>query len=149
MEIDKLIKEARLSKSDNLETLKLMKSEFLKAQIKGTRKVENPEGKSLSEIPLSPEEELAVLRSMVKSRKDSIDQYKKAGREDLAEAEEKELAVIQEFLPKEPGREEIIEKLRPLINSGQQMGPAMGIAKKNFPGVSGATLSGIVKELIS
>ena len=74
-----LIKEARLSKSDDLETLKLMKSEFLKSQIKGTRKVVNPEGKSLSEIPLSPEEELAVLRSMVKSRKDSIEQYKKAG----------------------------------------------------------------------
>ncbi|MCB2225106.1 MAG: GatB/YqeY domain-containing protein [Desulfarculaceae bacterium] len=49
--------------------------------------------------PLTDEEELKVLASMAKQRRDSIDQYEKGGRQDLADREKAELAIIEAYLP--------------------------------------------------
>jgi uncharacterized protein YqeY len=148
IQIDKLIGEARINKSTQLEVLKLMKAEFLKAQISSTRKIKNPDNKKLSEIPLSEDEQLGVIRSMIKSRKDSIEKYRAASRDDLADQEDLEVVVLSHFLPKEPDRKDILEKLKNEIPEGSAMGPAMGIAKKLFPGVSGGLLSSVVKEIL-
>jgi uncharacterized protein YqeY len=56
---------------------------------------------------LKEEEVLQVLSSMVKQRKDSIEQFTKGGRMDLAEKEDKELQVIQEFMPDQMSEEDI------------------------------------------
>jgi len=56
---------------------------------------------------LNEEEALQVLSSMVKQRKDSIEQFTKGGRMDLVEKEEKELQVIQEFMPEQMSKEDI------------------------------------------
>lgn len=51
------------------------------------------------ESVLSAEEEIRVIQKQAKQRRDSIDQFRSAGREDLAEQEEKELAIIESYLP--------------------------------------------------
>jgi uncharacterized protein YqeY len=50
---------------------------------------------------LTEEQELEVLTQLAKQRKDSVEQYQKAGREDLAGQESQELAIIEEYLPKQ------------------------------------------------
>lgn len=83
---------------------------------------------------MNTEDEINILTSQVKKRKDAAEQYANAGRNDLAEKELKELGIIQEFLPKQLTHEEIIEFIEKLIsltgakdmsNIGKVMGPAM------------------------
>jgi len=56
---------------------------------------------------LSDEDALAVISRAVKQRKDSIEQFEKGGRADLADSEKKELAILETFLPPQMSREEI------------------------------------------
>ncbi len=63
--------------------------------------------KSGSGKELTPEEEVKMLSSAVKKRKDSIEQFRNAGRNDLADREEAELNILMEYLPKQLNREEI------------------------------------------
>lgn len=65
----------------------------------------------------SPEEELKLLTSAAKKRKDSIEQFRNAGRNELVEAEEKELAVLQEYLPKQLTDSEIIAEIKKIAES--------------------------------
>jgi uncharacterized protein len=57
--------------------------------------------------PLSDEEAIAVLRTLVKQRRDSVEQFRKGGREDLATKEEAETEILQAYLPAEASDEEI------------------------------------------
>ncbi|HZT68687.1 MAG TPA: GatB/YqeY domain-containing protein [Terriglobia bacterium] len=57
--------------------------------------------------PLTDDQALAVLRTLVKQRRDSIEQFRKGGREDLATKEEAEAAILQSYLPAEATDEEI------------------------------------------
>ncbi len=57
--------------------------------------------------PLEDDEALKVIRTMVRQRRDSIEQYEKGGREDLARAEREEIEILEEFLPTALTREEI------------------------------------------
>jgi hypothetical protein len=63
------------------------------------------------------EEEIKLLSSAAKKRKDSIEQYRNAGREELASKEEKELAIIQEYLPKQLSEEEILTEVKKVAGS--------------------------------
>lgn len=72
---------------------------------------------------LNETEVLQLLSTMVKQRKDSIDQFRKGGREDLAEKEESEVKVIMEFMPRQMSEEEIAKEIEQVI---QQVG-ATGI----------------------
>lgn len=64
---------------------------------------------------LTDEEVLKVVKSEVKKRKDSIESYRKGGREELAQKEEKELNVLGKYLPEELSREEIKEIVQKVI----------------------------------
>ena len=57
--------------------------------------------------PLGDEEAVAVLRTLLKQRRDSVEQFRKGGREDLAGKEEAEIEVVQAYLPAAAGDEEI------------------------------------------
>ena len=70
--------------------------------------------KSGSGKELNAEEEIKLLNSAAKKRKDSIEQYRNAGREDLAEKEEGELKIILEYLPKQLTEEEIFAEVKKL-----------------------------------
>jgi uncharacterized protein YqeY len=83
-----------------LETIRSIRALILEFEKSGTGK------------ELNSEEEVKLLSSAAKKRKDSIEQYRNAGREDLASKEEAELKIIQEFLPKQLTEEEINEIIR-------------------------------------
>jgi uncharacterized protein YqeY len=99
--------------------------------------------------------EIKLLQKLVKQRKDSLDIYKKQGRDDLAKTEQEEIDVIGAYLPKQLSVDEIREVVRELIkksgaSSVKDMGKVMGMASKEFAGkADGATIAGIVKELLA
>ena len=92
-----------------------------------------------SQKQLSDEEIIAVLDRQVKQRRDSIQQYAEAGREDLAEQERYEMSVIQEFLPQPLSDEEIAALIDEAIEETgaagmQDMGKVMGVLKPKMQG---------------
>jgi uncharacterized protein len=67
--------------------------------------------KSGANKQLNPEEEIKLLSSAVKKRKESIEQYQNAGRTDLVEKEQAELNILREYLPKQLSEEEIQKEI--------------------------------------
>ena len=68
--------------------------------------------KSGSGKDFTSDEEIKLLTSATKKRKDSIEQYRNAGREDLATKEEKELAILQGYMPKQLNENEILDEVK-------------------------------------
>ena len=93
---------------------------------------------------------LAVLEKMVKQRKDSISQYEAANREDLAQIERDEMAIIDTYLPEKLGEAEILAAIDAAIAQTGASGPAdmgklMGVLK---PRLAGQADMGLVSALI-
>ena len=91
------------------------------------------------QITLNDEQVLAVLEKMVKQRKDSIAQYEKAGRDELAQQEAFEIGIIQDYLPEQLSDTEIDALIAEAIsNSGAEsmkdMGKVMGMLKPKLAG---------------
>ena len=90
-------------------------------------------------ITLNDEQVLAVLEKMVKQRKDSIAQYEKAGRDELAQQEAFEIGIIREYLPEQLSEEEIDTLIAEAISSSgaetmKDMGKVMGMLKPKLAG---------------
>lgn len=88
---------------------------------------------------LTPEQDMEVLVQVAKQRRDSIAQYNQANRPDLAENEALELAIIEEFLPKQLSEDEILAVIDALIQqtgatSAKDMGKVMGPAMQQLKG---------------
>lgn len=105
---------------------------------------------------LTDEEMTKALQSLVKQRRDSIEQYEKAGREELAEKERAEIEVIDAYLPQAATREEIEQAVTQAIGetgatSMREMGAVMKAAQARLSGHSadGKTVSEIVKAKLS
>jgi hypothetical protein len=104
---------------------------------------------------LTPDEDMALLTKQAKQRRDSLDQFRSAGREDLAVTEEEELEVIERFLPKQMSEAEIEAEVRAIVeqtgaSSMKDMGKVMGMASKKMAGkADGKVISTIVKSLLS
>ena len=125
---------------ERTETLRMIKAELLKAEV-ADRKAYNEQV------------EIKTLLKMVASHKDSIAQF--TGRQDLIDKETAELAIIQEFTPKEVSEEDIIEETKTVITSYQQtngkitmkdMKTIMDLVKSKYPTASGAIISKVVKD---
>ena len=103
-------------------------------------------------IELDDAQVLAVLDKMVKQRRDSIQQYQDAGREDLAAVEAAEIEIIQEFLPEELSDDEIGAIIAAAIaetgaESMRDMGKVMAIVKPKVQGRADVgKVSGLVKQ---
>lgn len=127
-----------------LEALRAIKSELLLAQTS-----------SSSKDGLTEEEEMKILQKLVKQRRDSAAIYKEQGREDLAQPEVDQAAVISIFLPEPLTDEEIEEKVQEIIartgaEGMKDMGKVMGIASSELMGkADGKTISLIVKRKLS
>ena len=96
---------------------------------------------------LNEEESLQVLSSMVKQRKDSIEQFKNGGRLDLGEKEENELKIVQEFMPEHLSEEEIEAEISKAIDevgatSVRDMGKVMKVLMPKFTGKADGKLVG-------
>lgn len=104
---------------------------------------------------LSEDEEMKILQKAVKQRKDSADVYRQQDRPDLLEKEEVEIAVIENYLPKQLSEAEVEERLKAIIievgaTSPADMGKIMGAATKQMAGVTdGKTISTITKKLLA
>ncbi len=93
---------------------------------------------------------MGIISKAAKKRSDSIDQYEKANRFDLASDESAELAIIKELLPKEPTEAELLEAINnSVIRIGKNMGMVIKDVKLTYPTVDGKKLAGMVKGVIS
>ncbi len=104
---------------------------------------------------LNDDEILKIIAKEEKTRKDSLPDYEKSGREDLINEMKEEISIIEEYLPKQLSKEEIMPIVEEIIkktgaSSIKDMGKVMGQAKAKL-GVSadGKTISECVKELLN
>jgi len=104
--------------------------------------------------PLTDEEVQAILMSSVKRAKESIEQFSKAGREDLVSKEKEEMLVVQEYLPKQLGEDDVKKIVKDLIaeegaSGAKDTGKVMKSAMARLKGqADGKLVSKIVKELL-
>jgi uncharacterized protein len=96
-----------------LETLRTIRAALMEKEIE----------KRGSGNPMSPEDELGVLSTAAKKRRESIEQFQNGGRPELAEQERQELAIIQEYLPKQMSSEEIEKTVRDIVAQSGASGP--------------------------
>jgi uncharacterized protein YqeY len=139
------MKDAMKAKDEaGLRALRAIKAEIIKA------KTEPGAG---GEIDTATEQKF--LQKMMKQRRDSLEIFEKQGREDLATKEKEEMAVIEKFLPKQMGEQELKAAVERIITdtgaaSPADMGKVMGVASKQLAGLAdGKTISNVVKELLS
>jgi len=116
----------------------------------------NEANKRGADYELTDEEITKVLQTLVKQRKDSIDQYEKAGRSELAEKEQTELAVLEDYLPQSATMEEIESAVTEAISetgasSIKEMGAVMKAAQAKLAGKSadGRIVSETVKAKLA
>jgi len=132
----------RAKEKPRLQTIRLMQAEFKRIEVD-------------ERIELDDARVLAVLDKMVKQRRDSAQQYADAGRAELAEQENFEIAVIQEFLPEQLSESEITALVEAAIEatdaSGMQaMGPVMGQLKPQLQGKADmGKVSALVKQRLA
>ncbi|MGP1385464.1 MAG: GatB/YqeY domain-containing protein [Thainema sp.] len=138
------IKTAMKSKDKvRLETVRSIKKVLLEKEVSV-----RPSGQE----ELTETQELEVLSQLAKQRRDSIAQYQQAGREDLAEAEAQELAIIEEYLPKQLSEDEISAVIDEIMaetgaSSVKDMGKVMGPAMQKLKGrADGKVVQDIVKQ---
>ncbi|GHT74614.1 aspartyl-tRNA amidotransferase subunit B [Bacteroidia bacterium] len=139
------IKSAMLAKDKiRLEALRGAKKEFLEAKTaKG------------ADGDLSDEMAVKIIQKMVKQRKDSASIYAEQNRPELAEKELAEVAVLEDYLPKQLSSEELETAIKEIIaqtgaTSAKDMGKVMGVATKTLAGkTEGRLISETVKRLLN
>ncbi len=138
------IKEAMKAKDqDRLRTLRALKSLILLEETKSGAVAE-----------MSSDDEMKLLTKAAKQRRESSEIYQTQGREDLAAKEEAELAVIEQFLPKQLTMDDLRLRLQEIIARAGAAGPSdmgkvMGIATKELAGqADGKAISATVKSLL-
>lgn len=105
--------------------------------------------------PLTPEEEIGVLRSQIKQRQDSIEQFRNGGRDDLADREASQVAILEKYLPRQMDDEELAAFVsQGVIDSGarnpKDMGKVMSLLNKRSDGrADGRRLSSAVKDALA
>lgn len=129
-----------------LETVRSIKKVVLEKEVEV-----RPKGQET----LTSEQELEVLAQQAKQRRDSIEQYRQGGRDDLADKEAQELEIIETYLPAQLSEEEIGEVIDNIIasvgaSSPKDMGKVMGPAMKELKGkADGKKVQEMVKEKLA
>lgn len=124
------------------DVLRTVLSEFKQAEIDGQK-------------TLTAEESIAILQREIKKRRESIDEARKAGRDDIADAVQTEIGVIEVFLPTQLSREQIEALVRDAIaqtgaSNPKEMGKVMGVLMPKVKGVAdGKLVNDIVREMLN
>ena len=148
IDINKCIADAmKKRETDRLGTLKLIKAEIVKAEKYG--------------IVVDDAVETKILLKMIDQRKDSIEQYIKGGRKDLADNEQKEIDIIKEFVPEQPTDEDIEKYTEECITafieqndsdyliSMKDMRAILSMVQEKYPTASGKIVSNVLKNKIN
>ena len=100
--------------------------------------------------PLTDGEVADTVRSLIKQRKDSIEQFGKGGRQDLVDKESAEVAILEVYLPQQMAREEVEKIVREVIGQTGAQGPKdMGkVMKALVPVLAGRADNKLVSELV-
>ena len=104
---------------------------------------------------LTEQEEIKVIQSLAKQRRESIKMYKQGGRNDLVETETKELSIIEEYLPQAMSEEEVRRLVRETVKetgaeSMSDLGKVMPLVMKKGAGkVDGELAQEVLRELLS
>lgn len=130
-----------------LNSLKLIKSELIR---------ENQKVYECSEYKMTEEQEILFLNGMAEERKETVKKYANNGRPELAEAENQELLIIQEFLPQMPTEEEIKEFISTTIDeyaasqaegyalSMRDMGKIKSLVNATYPTITGNVIKDVL-----
>ena len=133
-----MVNAMRAKEELRLSTLRMMKSALKNKEID-------------KRAPLEEKEELQVFSTMIKQRKDSIEQFEKGNRPELAKKEAAEIAIIETYMPKAVGEEEIVAAVKATIaEMGSPTMKDMGSVMKNVMAkFGGARVDGkIVSETV-
>lgn len=135
-----MVQAMKAKDESRLSVLRMMKSALQKQQIDSMK-------------PLNEASELQVMNTLLKQRREAADLFRKGGREELAEKEEAEIGVVEQYLPSGPTPAEIEEAVSAAIaetgaTSQKQMGVVMKAAQAKLAGkrVDGKALSEMVKQ---
>ena len=142
--IQKDLTEAMMSKDElRLSVLRMAKSALKYKEIEKVR-------------PLEDAESLQVLQTLVKQRRESVEQFARGGRQDLADKETKEIVILENYLPAAPSDSDLNAAVEAAIaetgaNSPKAMGAVIKAAKARLEGkaVDGKVLSDRVRERLS
>jgi uncharacterized protein YqeY len=142
--ISEEIKSAMKAKDKiRLETVRGIKKAILEKEV-----ALRPKGQD----SLTEEQEIELLVQQAKQRRDSIEQYQQAGRDDLAQKEAQELAIIESYLPEQIDDEKLNSILDEIITSvgaisAKDLGKVMGVAMKQLKGkADGKKIQALVKN---
>ncbi|MFC1655973.1 GatB/YqeY domain-containing protein [Patescibacteria group bacterium] len=133
----------KAQESLKVSTLRMLKAEIMKFEVSGGAKKE-----------ASDEDVLTILQKQVKQRKDAAQQYKDGDRAELAQKEEEEAKILQEYLPEQMGEKELREIVKATIEEvgatskadmGKVMGSVMGKTKGQ---ADGKLVNKLVMELL-
>ena len=137
------LKQAMLDKNDLVrDTIRMFLSEVQRFEIDNKEEVDDSKA-------------LQIINKMIKQRNDSIFQFKEGGREDLAEKEQREVAILSKYKPEQLSEEEISIKVKEVIQevgaeSMQDIGKVMGSLKSSLAGSADMGLvSKVVKDQLS
>jgi len=143
LQVMNLMKEAMKSKDEAaLRGLRAIKAALLLLKTSGSGNV-------------TADDELKMLQKLVKQRKESLDIFRQQNRADLAQKEEEEIRVIEQFLPQQMNADELKAVLLEIIQqtgatTPADLGKVMGVASKQLAGkADGKAISALVKELLS
>ena len=126
-----------------LESLRAIKSAILSAQTQ------------VGAQDLTSDDEIKLVQKLVKQRKDSAEIFRQQGRNDLAEPEEAQIKIIEQFLPEQLDEESIAKVVDEIISQAnaegmKDMGKVMGMATKAMSGkADGKTISAIVRQKLA
>jgi len=131
---------------DRLRVLRSLKAALLEKEISERKG---------GQAKLTDEQIVQVLTKAAKQRKESIEQFERAGRDDLVENEKVELAIIEEYLPEMMSEDKVAELIDEVIaqvgaSSPQDMGKVMGVIMPKVKGkADGSMVNKIVRQKLS
>jgi uncharacterized protein YqeY len=130
--------------SDTLSTLRMLKAAILEAKTKKPK-----------DATISPEEEIEILQRYAKKRRETIEELRKVGREDLVMAEEREIAVTSRYLPQAISEDELRKLVSAAVAQTGAAGPkdtgkVIGAVMAQVKGrADGSTVSKLVREALA
>jgi uncharacterized protein YqeY len=140
----------QVSLKDAMQQKDVMRRDVIRMGLNAIKQIEIDERRTLT-----AEESIAVLQKEVKKRRESIEEAHNAGREDVAKEETAQLAILEQFLPRQMSRDEVEVLARQAVaesgaSSAKDMGKVMAVLMPQVRGLAdGKMVNDVVRSLLS